>query len=115
MKKSLYVAFSVLLASLFAVGCADKSDDFVPSVGGEEEGGTAVFTFTPNFTGSTDTRAMSLQPYDPNDSENHSALKNLFFAVFDAEGFKLSEYAEAIPNTYAQENGLCLEEFVQHY
>ncbi len=106
MKKSLYVAFSVLLASLFAVGCADKSDDFVPSVGGEEEGGTAVFTFTPNFTGSTDTRAMSLQPYDPNDSENHSALKNLFFAVFDAEGFKLSEYAEAIPNTYAQENGL---------
>ena len=73
MKKSLYVAFSVLLASLFAVGCADKSDDFVPSVGGEEEGGTAVFTFTPNFTGSTDTRAMSLQPYDPNDSENHSA------------------------------------------
>ena len=72
---------------------------------GTDGKGTAVFTFTPNFGDEVQTKAMSLDPADPTDPHG-SSIKNIYFAVFDAAGFKLSEYAEAIPNSYATENGV---------
>lgn len=103
MRKSIYFAFSAFLSVLFA-GCANTADEYLKPVA--EESGAAVFTFTPDFGDGPETRAMSLLPVDPGDSDNPSALKNIFFAVFDAEGYKLAEYAEAIPNSYAQQNGV---------
>ena len=100
--RTIYFAVSAIMATILA-GCTALNESVQPA---EEETKTAVFTFTPDFGNGTDTKAMSLLPVDPTDADNPSAIKNIFFAVFDAEGFKLAEYAEAVPNTYAPENGV---------
>lgn len=93
------------IASLAIISsCAKEITGESPEKGTDGKG-TAVFTFTPNFGDEVQTKAMSLDPADPTDPHG-SSIKNIYFAVFDAAGFKLSEYAEAIPNSYATENGV---------
>ena len=71
--------------------------EIIVNADGKEGCEKATFFFTPEFAGCDEasTKSLAVQP----------DVKNIFFAVFDAAGFKLSEYAEAVPNTLATENG----------
>ena len=57
--------------------------------------GKARFTFTPQIIGESGTKAMT----------GNAQMKNLYVSVFDAAGYKLSEYVEAKPEALAGTNG----------
>lgn len=91
---ALYISFAVALLFSFT-GCTEVPDDiFDEHEVVLTEGGKATFTFTPDFLQTPETKALGKLP----------DVKNIYFAVFDAAGYKLSEYAEAVPNSYATTN-----------
>lgn len=105
MRKTLLYTLAAAFATILLAGCVK---DEPINAGSVENGGQqyATFTFTPNFTDADgQTRTMALNPNDPS-SPTGSQVRNIYFAVFDAAGYKLSEYAEAVPNSYATENGV---------
>lgn len=95
MKKNI-IAY-LLPALLFAISACevDNPEQYTINNGGQK----ATFTFTPQFL-------------DPDSDEpgtkafaDNPTIHNIFFAVFDQTGYKLSEYAEAVPNSKANVNG----------
>ncbi len=95
MKKTRFIRYMFAAACmLLAAGCSKEQDDIPVPSSIETAGGKAVFTFTPDFGNEPGTRALTKFP----------EVKNIYFAVFDAAGYKLSEYAEAVPNSYATTN-----------
>ena len=96
--KRIFIYTAAIAASLLMAGCAKElTDENRSSEGtGFAEGEKATFCFTPNFgeCQGAETKALALMP----------DVKNIYFAVFDGEGFKLAEYAEAVPNTFADKN-----------
>lgn len=91
-KHNIYIALSALV--LLSAACTREIEENIPGPGIDPGEGKAVFTFTPNFSDQPMTKGLSLNP----------EVKNIYFAVFDAAGYKLSEYAEAVPNSYATTN-----------
>lgn len=91
------MAFAVVTAMGSCVN--EEFDASVPATDSElglEHDGKVTFHFTPDFgTLLPDgTKAMADKPQ----------VKNVYFALFDAAGYKLSEYAEAVPDKCADEN-----------
>ena len=86
-----------MLLPVLALSMAGCDRDILDNAAVDDNCQKATFYFTPDFAGagSASTKSLAEQP----------EVKNIFFAVFDAAGFKLSEYAEAVPNTLADENG----------
>lgn len=98
MKRTLHI-LSYIVAAACTISCVKEIErPDAPSSEIEASGEKATFTFTPSFLDeafeSGQTKTMGSRPQ----------IHNLFFAVFDNAGYKLSEYAQAIPNTYADEN-----------
>lgn len=84
------------LAILTLAGCVkelSQIEDTIP-----EEGRKATFTFTPQILGLEDQVGTKVMDSNP-------IIHNIYFAVFDGTGYKLSEYAEAVPNSLADVNG----------
>lgn len=95
--------FALLLAAL---SCAKEIEEkpALPASEGFEHDGKVTFTFTPQIDGlGARTKAFGRVPAD---GGGNSTIRNIYFAVFDANGYKLSEYANAVPNTYATQNGV---------
>ncbi len=86
-----------MLLPVLALSMAGCDREIIVNADGKEGCEKATFFFTPEFAGCDEasTKSLAVQP----------DVKNIFFAVFDAAGFKLSEYAEAVPNTLADKNG----------
>ena len=79
---------------LLSAACARELDVPEANSVAPEIGGKATFTFTPDILRPAGTKALGELP----------DVKNIYFAVFDAAGYKLAEYAEAVPNSYATTN-----------
>lgn len=90
---TIYKITALFCALILSSACIE---DFAPET---EEMKTVTFTFSPSFLGldsEPGTKAM----------RNNPDIRNIYYAVFDGTGYKLSEYAEAVPNTLATENGV---------
>lgn len=88
----------MLSSLLLAAGCVQDMVEPDMHSGNGTDGETVTLTFTPHISGNgPSTKAMADQPAGD--------IHNIYFAVFDEHGYKLSEYAEAVPNSKAQENG----------
>lgn len=95
--KKIYSIISITLAAVLATACVFQLE--APEVDSvKPDGQTATFTFVPSILGEdgqeSTTKLMSSLPQ----------IHNIYFAVFDNAGYKLNEYAQAIPNTYADQN-----------
>lgn len=94
MKIATYI-LSSLAAAICAVSCIGQieEEDLVTAAPSK-----ATFTFTPSMLAEAiDVDATKSLASLPN-------IHNLYFAVFDNAGYKLNEYAQAVPNTYADQN-----------
>lgn len=108
MSRFLHISF-IAAAVLSLASCNDR---IVPV---EEETGTGekvTIIFTPHFLCSEDndlpdTKAMGNRP------GNGAGIKNIYFAVFDQAGYKLSEYAKAIPMQLAEDNNVSCQYSVE--
>ncbi len=91
--KKIYTILAI--TALIASSCAKELVPSAREAAGYEHNGKVTFNFTPDFGDCGDaTRSLGLNP----------DVQNIYFAVFDAAGYKLAEYAEAVPNTYATTN-----------
>lgn len=86
-----------LAAAYCALSCVKQLEEAEPTK--VQDGTKATFTFTPTLADgelsiASDTKSFSAQPQ----------IHNIWVAVFDNAGYKLSEYAEAVPNTLADQN-----------
>lgn len=103
MRKLLYI-FSALALSLALVSCAEELVEKTGLPESDAGHGKATFTFTPCFDDSVAGPATKAFGDKSVDGLGVSTIQNIYFAVFDANGYKLSEYAAAVPNTYAVDN-----------
>ncbi len=95
MKRNRICLLSVLSALMMTLSGCDE--EIVCPVQDNAQAEKVTFMFHPDFgeDEGAATKALTEKP----------DVRNIYFAVFDAVGYKLSEYAEAVPNTLATENG----------
>ena len=93
MKKSAYILYIAALLSA-ALSCSRQADLENPAKYTPAEG-KALFSFTPDFGALPETKALAETP----------DIRNIYIAVFDGTGHKITEYVEAKqPTSYAKEN-----------
>ena len=95
MKRNRICLLSVLSALMMTLSGCDE--EILCPVQDNAQAEKVTFMFHPDFgeDEGAATKALTEKP----------DVRNIYFAVFDAVGYKLSEYAEAVPNTLATENG----------
>lgn len=85
-----------MAAALCILSCEKQIEE--TDITASSNSGTATFTFTPSIL------AEALSSGATKSMADLPKIHNLYFAVFDDAGYKLNEYAQAIPNTYADKN-----------
>lgn len=102
MMKRLSYYILLLLSCLF---CA--CNEVLPDGSAEEETGEkTVFVFKPTFIGDDAGEGVATKAFgnNPGGDVGGSHIQNIYFAVFDQAGYKLSEYAKAIPMKLTNSN-----------